>query len=60
MRLATLVDAGLGMKVPAQSAVGLSIVAFVGKDGADAGHHGEGAQEQPLEDERVITQWSVI
>jgi hypothetical protein len=53
-RLAAPVDAGLGAELPTQIPMALGVVAFVGEHGPDAGHDGEGSEEQPLEDERVV------
>src|SRR5215217_5418002 len=46
--------ARFGTKGAAQSAMVLSVVAFVGEHRADARHDREGGQEQPLEGERVV------
>ena len=46
--MAALVDAGLRAEAAAQIPVALSVVAPVRERGADAGHDGEGGQEQPL------------
>jgi len=54
MWLAALVNARLGAKAAREIAVALGIVAFVGEHRADAGHDGEGGEEQALEDERVV------
>ena len=54
MRLATLMDAGFGAELPAEIAMMLGIVAFIGEHGPDPRHDGEGGQEQPLEHQSVI------
>src|SRR4051794_6600817 len=54
VRATTLVDAWLGAEPAAKVAVALSVVPFVRKDRADAGHDREGGEEQALKDERVV------
>src|SRR3954452_14935060 len=54
MWLAALVDARFGAELPAEIAMMLGIVAFVGEHGPDPRHDGEGGQEQPLEHQSVI------
>ena len=48
------VDAGLGAEGAAQVPVALGVIPFVREHGPDARHDGEGGQEQPLEEERVV------
>ena len=52
--LAPLVDVLHGAKAAAQHAAALGIVAAVGEHGPDPGHHGEGGQEQALEQHGVV------
>src|SRR4051794_18009236 len=47
-------DAGFGAELPAEIAMMLGIVAFVGEHGPDPRHDGEGGQEQPLEHQSVV------
>src|SRR4051812_25196914 len=54
MWLAALVDARFGAELPAEIAMMLGIVAFVGEHGPDPRHDGEGGQEQPLEHQSVV------
>src|SRR4051812_48164822 len=54
MWLAALVDAGFGAELPAEIAMMLGIVAFVGEHGPDPRHDGKGGQEQPLEYQSVV------
>jgi hypothetical protein len=48
------VEAGLGAERRAEVAMGLGVVPLVREHRADAGHDGEGGQEQPLEQEGVV------
>jgi hypothetical protein len=48
------VDAGFGAEAAAEVAMRFGVIPFVREHGADAGHNGEGGQEQALEDEGVV------